>query len=251
MKSIKGAIAVALAAAALAAGTLHVQAQTPTKAAAAAQESALRKNLEQRLPSIGKIDEVRAAPIAGLFEVRVGTELFYSDAEGNYLVNGQIIDTRSKKNLTEERQDKLMAVDFDALPVKDAFTIVRGNGKRKLAVFEDPNCGYCKRFEADLQKIDNVTVYMYLYPILGPDSVEKSKAHWCAKDKGKAWQDWMVRNTLPAKADASCDVTALTRNRELGARHKITGTPTLIFTDGTRVPGAIGAADLEKLLASK
>jgi thiol:disulfide interchange protein DsbC len=251
MKSIKGAIAMALVAASLAAGTLQAQTQSPTKANATAQESKLRKNLEQRLPTIGKIDEVRAAPIAGLYEVRVGTELFYSDAEGNYLVNGQIIDTRSRKNLTEERQDKLLAIDFDSLPMKDAFTIVRGDGKRKLAVFEDPNCGYCKRFEQDLQKIDNVTVYMYLYPILGPDSIEKSKNHWCAKDKGRAWQDWMVRNTPPPKAEAACDVTALTRNRELGTKHKITGTPTLIFTDGTRVPGAIGAADLEKLLASK
>ena len=251
MKSIKRAFAAALVATGLAAGVTCTQAQAPTQANAAAQESALRKNLEQRLPSIGKIDEVRRAPIAGLFEVRVGTELFYSDAEGNYLVNGQIIDTRSKRNLTEERQDKLLAIDFDSLPQKDAFVIVRGNGKRKLAVFEDPNCGYCKRFERDLQKIDNVTVYMYLFPILGPDSIEKSKNHWCVKDKGKAWQDWMVRNEAPAKADAGCDVTALARNVELGRKHKITGTPTLIFTDGTRVPGAIGAADVEKLLASK
>jgi thiol:disulfide interchange protein DsbC len=252
MKAIHRAVAATLLAASLAAGGLYAQAQAPTQANASAQETALRKNLEQRLPTIGKIDEVRRSPIAGLYEVRVGSDLYYADAEGNNLViGGQILDTRTKRNLTEERQDKLLAVDFDSLPVKDAFTIVRGNGKRKLAVFEDPNCGYCKRFEADLQKIDNVTVYMYLYPILGPDSVEKSKAHWCAKDKGKAWQDWMVRSTPPAKADAACDVTALTRNREFGAKHKITGTPTLIFADGQRVPGAIGAADVEKLLASK
>jgi thiol:disulfide interchange protein DsbC len=92
---------------------------------------------------------------------------------------------------------------------------------------------------------------MYLFPILGPDSVEKSRNHWCAKDKGKAWQDWMVRNDAAPKADASCDTTALIRNVELGKKHKITGTPTLIFTDGTRVPGAIPAAEVEKLLASK
>ena len=129
----------------------------------------------------------------GLFEVRVGIELYYTDAQGNYLLQGSLIDIKTQRNLTEERMDKLMAIDFDKLPIKDAFTIVRGNGKRKLAVFEDPNCGYCKRFERDLQKVDNVTIYLFLYPILGPDSADKSRNIWCAKDKAKAWQDWMVR----------------------------------------------------------
>jgi len=129
----------------------------------------------------------------------------------------------------------------------DAFTMVRGNGKRRLAVFEDPNCGYCKRFERDLQGVDNVTVYLFLYPILGPDSTEKSRNIWCAKDKAKAWLDWMVRDQSPAKA--SCDSSALTRNTEFGRKHRITGTPTLIFNDGTRVPGAVPAAQVEKQLA--
>jgi thiol:disulfide interchange protein DsbC len=258
MKSIRSALATALVATGLLAmqAPAGAQSRAPTKANAAAQvpaavEAALRKNLEQRIPNVGKIDEVRRTPMAGLFEIRVGTELFYADAEGNYLLNGQMIDTRQKRNLTEERQDKLLAVDFDALPLKDAFTIVRGNGKRKLAVFEDPNCPYCKRFERDLQKIDNVTVHMYLYPILGPDSTDKSRNIWCARDKAKAWQDWMVKNEAAPKAEGSCDVLALGRNLELGKKHRITGTPTLIFADGTRVPGAISAADIEKLLASK
>jgi thiol:disulfide interchange protein DsbC len=254
MKTMQRALAAILVAAGLLAGA--VQAQSPTRANAALQvtpavDAALRKNLSERLPNIGKIDEVRATPMAGIYEVRVGAELFYADADGSYLINGQMIDTRQKRNLTEERQEKLMAVDFDALPVKDAFTIVRGNGKRKLAVFEDPNCGYCKRFERDLQKIDNVTVYMYLYPILGPDSTEKSRNLWCTKDRGKAWQDWMVRNEPAPKADGNCDVMALARNLEFGKKHRITGTPTLIFADGSRVPGAIAAADVEKMLASK
>jgi thiol:disulfide interchange protein DsbC len=252
------AIRSGLAAGLLALGALAAWAQgnlSPTNANAAQQvppviESQLRKNLAARLPNIGKIDEVARSPLAGLYEVRVGSDIFYSDAEGNYLLNGHMIDTRGKRNITEERLDKLLAVDFDQLPVKDAFVIVRGNGKRKLAVFEDPNCGYCKRFERDLQKIDNVTIYMFLYPILGPDSTEKSRAHWCARDKAKAWQDWMVRGEAAPKADAGCDVTALARNIEFGKKHKITGTPTLVFADGSRVPGAIAAADVEKLLVA-
>jgi thiol:disulfide interchange protein DsbC len=162
------------------------------------------------------------------------------------LIKGDLIDTKLRRNLTEERVEKLNAINFDALPLKDAFTIVRGNGKRKLAVFEDPNCGYCKRFERDLQKVDNVTVHMFLLPILGPDSAEKSKNVWCAKDKSKAWLDWMVRDAAPKAA--SCDTTALERNVEFSRKYKINGTPTLVFVDGTRVPGAISTAQIEKQL---
>jgi thiol:disulfide interchange protein DsbC len=259
MKSnaIRAAVAAALATLGLAAALAQAQVSTlppagarpAAGAPAAGSEAAVRKALTERAPSLGTIDEVTRTPIPGLFEVRVGTELFYADAEGNYLINGQIIDLRAKRNLTEDRLEKLLALDFDALPARDAFTIVRGNGKRKLAVFEDPNCGYCKRFERDMQKIDNVTVYLYLLPILGPDSMEKSKAIWCSRDKGKAWLDLMVRNTPVPKVEGACDTAALDRNVAFAKKNKITGTPTLVFADGSRVPGAIAAADVEKLLA--
>lgn len=257
MKMKANAIRAGLAAALLAVGLVAGAAEkdlAPTVANAAravppAVESALRKNLPERMPNLPRIDEVSRTPMPGLYEVRIGTDLFYSDAEGNFIINGEMMDTRGRRNLTQDRMDKLLAVDFSQLPVKDAFTIVRGNGKRKLAVFEDPNCPYCKHFERDLQKVDNVTVYMFLYPILGADSVEKSKAIWCAKDKGRTWEDWMVRGE-PPKGDGSCDVTALARNTEFGKTHKITGTPTLVFADGSRVPGAIGAAAVEKMLAN-
>ena len=215
-----------------------------------ADEAAIRKNLGERIPQLLKIDEVSKSAMPGLFEIRVnGTEIYYTDAEGHFLIQGNLIDTRQKRNLTEERIDKLTAVSFDALPVKDAFTIVRGNGKRKLAVFEDPNCGYCKHFERDLQKVDNVTVYMFLYPILGSDSAKKSEAIWCAKDRVRAWQDWMIRDQAPTAATNGCNLDAIARNLELGRKHKITGTPTLLFVDGTRVPGAIATAQIEKYLA--
>ncbi len=215
-----------------------------------AQEAVIRKNLTERLPNLPKIDEVTKSPIPGIFELRLGgTDIFYTDAEGNYLIQGNVIDTKAKRNITEERIAKLTEIDFDALPLKDAFTVVRGNGKRKMAVFEDPNCGYCKRFETDLQNVNNVTVYMFLYPILGPASSERSKNIWCAKDKAKAWNDWMVKNVDVAAAGAACDATALARNVELGKKHKITGTPTIIFADNNRVPGAIPSAQVEKFLA--
>ncbi|MCB8748601.1 DsbC family protein [Rhodoferax sp. U2-2l] len=213
-----------------------------------AQETAIRKNLAERLPQLGKIDEISKTPINGVYEIRFnGTDILYTDAQGDYLLQGNLIDTKQRRNLTEERVDKLSAIRFDTLPVKDAVTIVRGNGKRKLAVFEDPNCGYCKRFEQSLLKVDNVTVYLYLYPVLGPGSVDKSKAIWCAKDKPKAWHDWMLNGVSPAPA--KCDSTAVDRNIALGKKHKITGTPTLVFADGSRVPGAIDADQVELRLA--
>ena len=216
---------------------------------ATANEALIRKNLMERFPSFPTIDEVSKTSIPGIFEVRVnGTELIYTDADASHLIQGSIMDTKARVNLTEERTTKLSAIDFDKLPLKDAFTIVRGNGKRKIAVFEDPNCGYCKRYEREMQKVDNATFYMFLYPILGPDSITKSNNLWCAKDKAKAWQDYMVRDQ--AVVPATCDTAAVARNVEFGKKYKITGTPTMFFVDGTRVPGAIDAAQVEKMLAA-
>jgi thiol:disulfide interchange protein DsbC len=193
--------------------TLLAAAALSTSLGASAQDAAIRKTLGERIPQLQQIDEVRPTPMKGLYEDRI---------------------------------NKLTAVDFKALPLQDAFTVVRGDGSRKLAVFEDPNCGYCKRFEKDMQNVDNVTVYMFLYPILSPDSAEKSRNIWCAKDRVAAWDDHMLRDKVPAAA--SCDTSALQRNLAFGRKHKITGTPTLIFSDGSRVPGAIGAQEVERRL---
>ena len=217
---------------------------------AAAQESTIRKNLAERIPALSQIDEISKTPMPGLFEVRVGTAVLYTDAEGNFLLHGSLLDARNGRNLTEERVNKLLAVDFKTLELKNAITMVRGNGKRKLAVFEDPNCGYCKRFEKDLQKVDNVTVHLFLIPILGEDSVNKSRQIWCAADRAKSWNDWMLRDVAP-KGKAICNTEALTANLEFANKHRITGTPTLIFEDGSRVPGAIGAVQLEERLARR
>ena len=212
-----------------------------------AQEATIRKNLSERLPNLPKIDEVSKTPMNGLFEIRMGNEVMYSDAEGVFLIQGTLIDVKQKRNLTEERLDKLAAIPFDQLPMKSAFTQVRGNGKRKLAVFADPNCGYCKRFEKDLQKLDNVTIHHFLYPILGEDSKIKSRHIWCAKDKAKTWNNWMVNGTTPPAAH--CDVSAIEAVVAFGQKNRITGTPMLLFADGKRVPGAVSMAQVESMLA--
>jgi thiol:disulfide interchange protein DsbC len=218
---------------------------------ASAQEAVIRKALPERIPSFPKIDEVRPTPIPGLYEVRyAGTEIIYTDAKGEHLIQGSMIETKTMSNLTEARIDKLSAVDFSALPVKDALVIKQGAGTRKMAVFVDPNCGYCKRFERDLVAIKDVTIYTFIIPILGPDSTVKSRDIWCAKDAVKAWRAWMVDGTTPAKVTDKCDTAAIDRNLEFARKYRVNGTPAVFFEDGTRKPGAIPGEMVEKLLVA-
>lgn len=220
-------------------------------AATQADEAAIRKTLAERMPNLPKIDEISKTPIAGLYEIRMGTDLMYSDETGNYLVDGAIFDTKTRTDLTKARVDKLTAIDFGSLPLKDAVVLKQGNGSRKLVVFADPNCGYCKRLEKDLVTLKDVTIYTFLLPILGPDSTNKSRDIWCAKDAGKVWRTWMVEGvTPPRQMDAKCDTSALDRNVEMGKKYKVNGTPALVFEDGTRVPGAVPLAQIEKQLAA-
>ena len=221
---------------------------TLCQAFAASPEDTIRQTLNERIPQLTKIDEVRTTPMQGLYEVRVGTDVFYTDAQGNYLIQGELIDTQARRNLTEDRIKALTAVKFSDLPLNDAIKVVQGKGERQIAVFADPNCGYCKRFERDMQSVDNVTMHVFLIPILSPDSVEKSRNIWCAKDQAKAWQDYMLKGEK--STSATCDTKALERNLAFAHKYKITGTPTIVFTDNTRVPGAISAKDVEKRLSS-
>ena len=217
---------------------------------ALADDAAIRKNLAERLPNFPKIDEISKTAIPGLFEVRIGTDIVYSDESGNFLVQGNLIDTRTRTDLTQARIDKLTAIDFASLPLKDAVLIRQGSGARKVVVFSDPNCGYCKRLERDLLALKDVSIYTFLYPILGPDSTSKSKDIWCAKDPGKVWRAWMVDGQAPAKVSGACDTAAIDRNTDMGKKFKVQGTPAVVFEDGSRAPGAIPAAQLESRMAA-
>jgi thiol:disulfide interchange protein DsbC len=214
-----------------------------------ADEAAIRKNIGERVPNFPKIDEITKTAIPGVYELRVGTDILYTDEQGDHIIEGQMIETKTRANLTEQRVAKLTAIDFKTLPLKDALVWKQGTGERKLVVFADPNCGYCKKFERDLQAVKDVTVYTFLYPILGPDSSEKSKQIWCAKDNTKTWRDWMIKNTPIAESPA-CDTSALSRNIALGRKHRITGTPGLVYEDGKMQPGAVGAEAVERQLAA-
>jgi thiol:disulfide interchange protein DsbC len=216
---------------------------------AVADEAKIRKNLADRLKDFPKPDEVSKTPMPGVWEVRIGTDLFYTDPEGQYLIEGgSIIDTRDRANLTQQRVAKLTAIAFADLPIKDALVYKQGNGSRKLAVFGDPNCGYCKQFERDLLTIKDVTIYTFVYPVLGPDSDAKSRAIWCSKDAAGAWRGWMTADQPIQRPLGPCDAKAIDRTIAFGRKHKINGTPALVFEDGQRVPGAMRPADVEKRL---
>lgn len=214
-----------------------------------ASEAIIRKNLAERLPNLPRIDEVTKTAMPGVWEVRVGNELLYTDEQANFIIEGEIIDARTRTNLTQARIDKLTAFDFAKLPLKDAIVIKQGSGARKMAVFVDPNCGYCRRFERDLAALKDVTIYTFLYPILGADSAAKARDVWCAKDPAKAWRDLMLQGTAPPSATNKCDASAIERNTALGQKHRVQGTPAAVFEDGSRIPGAVATDRLEKALA--
>ena len=213
---------------------------------AIADEAAVKKNFESKFGA--KAESVTKSGYLGLYEIYADGQILYSDDKGTAFIIGPLIDGKTMKNVTQERMNKLTAIKWSDLPLERAVKQVRGDGKRVLATFEDPNCGYCKRLAKDLQKLDNVTIYTFLLPILSQDSVDKSKAIWCASDRAKAWNDWMVDGKTPG-GKTDCDTTAITKNQEFGRKLNINGTPTVFFANGERVPGAVPVAQIEEKLA--
>lgn len=210
-------------------------------------EANVRRLLEARMRPGTKIDVVVKSPYFGLYEARIGTDLLYTDEKVSYIFLGSVLDGKTLENLTEERVNKLTAVRFDELPLKDALKMVTGTGKRQIAYFTDPNCPYCKQFERTLTQLKDTTVYVFLYPILSEDSVVKSKAVWCADDKLKAWNDWMLRGQMVSNA-GTCD-NPIESNRALGQRLNVKATPTIVMGNGTRIAGAVSVAAIEKAMA--
>jgi thiol:disulfide interchange protein DsbC len=242
MNTMKTTIRIASLALAVATATLGCTAQADQTT------DKLKATLQSRLGADAPIKSVSKSPVAGLYEVNLGTQILYSDASGDYVLLGDLVETRTRKNLTEARLSETNKIDFGSLPLANAIKVVKGNGARRIAVFSDPNCPYCKKLETTLQSIDNVTVYTFLYPVLSPDSTAKSKAIWCAGDRAKSWEGWMLDHRAPAAAN--CDTSALDKNLALGRGMNVTGTPTIFLADGRRLPGAVSADQLNQALAT-
>jgi thiol:disulfide interchange protein DsbC len=212
-------------------------------------EANIRKNVEPRLNG-AKIESIKETPYSGLYELRVAGDILYTDKKGEYLFLGHVYDMKSTRDLTRERLDDINKVKFSDLPLDAAIKQVKGDGKRVIAVFEDPNCGYCKRMrQTTLKNLDNVTIYTFLYNILTPDSFAKSTNVWCSADRAKAWDDWMENGKQPPAAPSGCQAPN-DKVLELGQKLHIQGTPAIFFTDGTRIPGAVDLKGLEAKLAT-
>jgi thiol:disulfide interchange protein DsbC len=219
-------------------------------------DAAIRRNWALRNPKGPAIDEISKTPIAGLYELRVGSDIIYSDDQGNYLIypsrdsgmgqlpDGHILDARKNVDVTDQRLTKLMEKEVPKLPYGDALVFKQGNGSRHMVVFEDPNCHFCKDAERSFMQLKDVTIYTFLIPILGEDSVVKARTIWCSKNNAQVWRHWMLDGVMPPRPMGACDLQALQRNLDLAARHHLNYTPAIIFEDGSRFAGN---ADLEHL----
>ncbi|MCF8197887.1 MAG: DsbC family protein [Sulfuritalea sp.] len=208
--------------------------------AAFADQADVKKAVEAKL---GKVDSIAKAPMAGMWEVSVDDQIIYVDDKAGFLILGSLHDLKTGKNLTAEKV-------FNSLPLELAVKQVRGPGKNIMVTFEDPNCGFCKKLANDILTLKDVTVYTFLYPVLGDDSYDKSKAIWCAKDKAKAWTDWMNNGRKPPTASEKCDIAGLEKSMQLGRKLRINGTPAIFFAGGERVGGYIPAQEIQKRFSS-
>ena len=211
-----------------------------------ANEAVVRQAVQSQFPE-HKIDSLKKAPFLGFYEVVLGEEVFYVDEKAQFFFFGHVVDAKTRISLTHDRIQEIKAarrVPLDTLPLQHAIVTVRGDGKRKLAVYTDPNCPYCKRLEKELLNIDNITIYTLLYPVLN-GSMELSKKIWCAENQVKAWDDFMLRNVAPTSKECETPLEILVKS---GRENKFSGTPTLVFADGSIVGGLIPAAAIEEKL---
>ncbi len=216
---------------------------------ALADEAKIRKVVEDKLGGGVKVEGVQRGPL-GLWEVRFrsaeGVQIVYTDATASHIIIGKIYETKADRSLTEERLRKLNTIKFDSLPFAQAVKVQRGNGKRVLVMFSDPHCPYCTKFEQTLQQVDNITVYVFMFPVIKPDLADHSKAVWCSPDRAKAWLDLALRGKPPA-ATASCE-NPVEKNLELGHKLGVNSTPTLYLANGERIAGALSPEDLRQML---
>jgi thiol:disulfide interchange protein DsbC len=219
--------------------------------AAIADEAAARRLIQSRVGDHVRIEQIKRVPESSLYEVTVrgpnGPQLYYVDERARVIVVGQVLDGRSGRNLTEERLRRLNAIDWSSLPFADAITMKRGTGRRKIAVFSDPNCPYCKRFEKDLAKLGDITVHIFLYPVIRPESKPLTQSVWCSRDRAKAWNDLMLRDIQPTAAP-DCGDTPVEKLVALGRRLGASSTPTWFVETGERYSGAVPLEDTRRIL---
>lgn len=213
-----------------------------------ADEVSVRKAVQEWMGPGNRIEGIQKSGVLDLFEVRVDGEPVYVDGTGRYLFVGNLIDIKARRDLTQERKTALSRIDFSKLPLELAIKQVYGKGSRILATFEDPNCPYCRKLALELEKLGDVTIYTFLLPMLSPDSAEKARAVWCAKDRSQAWHDWMLAGKAPAAGKCEAPIDKLVA---LGRRYRISGTPTIVQSNGERISGYVNAEQLAQTFSQK
>jgi len=211
-----------------------------------ADEASLKKSLSIHFPN-QKIEVLKKIPSLQLYEVMIEDQFIYIDEKTHYFFTGYLHDLKNKRNITKERLQEIRnarRIDINSLPLEYAIKEVKGNGNRKLVIFSDPNCGYCKRLEKELLHINNVTIYTLLYPIL-QGSRELSEAIWCSDNRLESWNDFMLNGTAPTEKDCESPIDTLLQT---GRKYKVNSTPTMVFTNGKIVPGMLSAERIEKKL---
>ena len=220
--------------------------------ATAADEASIRKTIEAKLGG-AKVEGISTTPLPGVYEVRFrssdGVQIIYTNADATHIIIGRIVDAKTDRDLTEERMRKLATINMDTLPYDLAVKVQRGNGKRVMAMFSDPYCPACKQFEKTLAQVDDITIYVFMFPVIRPELADQSRAVWCSPDRAKAWLDVALRGKPPT-AKSSC-ANPVEKNLELGRSLGVNSTPTLILTNGERITGGLSRADLADVLDGK
>ena len=219
-------------------------------ASAVADDAKIKKTVEEKLGGV-KVEGIQKGPL-GLYEVRFrgssGVRIVYTDENATHIFVGKIYEADSDRDVTEERLRKLNAIKFESLPLDQAVKVQRGSGKRVMAMFSDPHCPACRQFEQVLQQVDDITIYVFMFPVIRPELADHSKSVWCSPDRAKAWLDVALRNKAPA-AKPSC-ANPVEKNVELGRSLGVNSTPTLILANGERVTGGLALDDLNEVLGS-
>jgi thiol:disulfide interchange protein DsbC len=211
--------------------------------------STLLQTLRTRFPTI-RIMAVQPSPVPGLYQVIAGDQVVYTDASGDHMIVGRMMDTKTRQDMSAQVLDSYYTIDFKSLPFGQAIKIVKGKGEHKIALFADPDCPYCKQLEQNMKSLNNVTVYLFLFPLeqVHPHATADATAIWCSPDRASAWTNWMLNGTqIPT--GGSCANDPITNIHALADSLHVHATPTIFLENGKRIDGAVPTSQLEGMIA--
>ena len=203
----------------------------------------VKSNLSKQHPKLN-IENIQATDMKGIYSGSMDGQVVYLGEDAQHILVGSMYRLSDQKNLTQDLVLKQNSIDWKKLPLQDAVKSVRGNGKRQIAIFSDPNCPYCKQLETELNKLNDVTIYTFIYPIKN-QSIAVSKQVFCEKAPALAWSNLISKGIQPSSKKACAN--PVDRNLSLGKSLGLNGTPAIIFSNGFKVMGSHPAQEIEKM----